>query len=74
MYIHSLDWDVLKKQHYCHNNHIQINNHRKITSMKNKCSYYPVADIPHPTLVKYISRDSGREQTFLHAFIRRLVI
>ena len=29
---------------------------------KTKCSSYPVADIPHPTLVKYLSRDSGREK------------
>ena len=27
-----------------------------------KCSYYPVAEIPHPTLVKYISRESGFEK------------
>ena len=41
---------------------------------KTKWSYSPVVDIPHPNLVKYLSRYLGSEQTCIHALVIRWVI
>ena len=42
--------------------------------VRNKCSYYPVAYIPHLTLVKYLPKQSGCEKTCFRAMIRWCMI